>query len=158
MKDNKPQTRLAQILLRITEGMGSVASVVIHTVIFVLIFSLLFFGVALDTILLVLTTAVSLEAIYLAIFIQMTVNRNTESLEAVEEDIEEIEKDIDEIQVDVDEIHEDVEGLEKDVDEITEDISDDEVEDQATKASLGNIEQSLAKIVEEIERLKNNGK
>ena len=35
-----------------------------------------------------LTTAVSLEAIYLSIFIQMTVNRNTQSLEEVEEDIE----------------------------------------------------------------------
>lgn len=148
MKDNKPTTRLAQILLRFTEWMGSVTSIVIHTVAFCLIFSLVFFGVKIDTILLVLTTAVSLEAIYLALFIQMTVNRNTESLEAVEEDIEGIEKDIDEI-------HEDVEGLEKDVDEITEDISDDEEVDKATKDSLDNIEQGLSRIVEEIERLKN---
>lgn len=155
MKDNKPTTRLAQILLRFTEWMGSVTSIVIHTVVFCLIFSLVFFGVEIDTILLVLTTAVSLEAIYLALFIQMTVNRNTESLEAVEEDIEEIEKDIDEIQVDVDEIHEDVEGLEKDVDGISEDISDDEAGDKATKDSLDNIEQSLSRIIAEIERLKN---
>lgn len=51
----------------------------------------------------ILTTAVSLEAIYLAIFIQMTVNRTTESLAGVEEDIDDIQEDIDDIQEDVSE-------------------------------------------------------
>lgn len=51
-----------------------------------------------------LTTIVSLEAIYLAIFIQMTVNRNTEELQEVGQDIDEIQEDIDEIQEDVDDI------------------------------------------------------
>lgn len=46
---------------------------------------------------LVLTTIVSLEAIYLAIFIQMTVNRSVESLREVEEDIEELAEDVEEI-------------------------------------------------------------
>ena len=63
-----------------------------------------------DDVLLILTTAVSLEAIYLAIFIQMTVNRNTAALEAVEDDIEEIAEDVEEVQKDVDEIAKKVDG------------------------------------------------
>ena len=56
-------------------------------------FALVLFGWALNEMLLVLTTLVSIEAIYLALFIQMTVNKTTESLEDVEEDIEEIQED-----------------------------------------------------------------
>ncbi|MEK7616618.1 MAG: hypothetical protein AAB414_01025, partial [Patescibacteria group bacterium] len=41
-------------------------------------------------------TWLSIEAIYLAIFIQMTVNRNTQSLEEVEEDIEDIQEEVSE--------------------------------------------------------------
>ena len=67
-----------------------------------------FFGVSSADILLLLTTIVSLEAIYLAIFIQMTVNRHSEELEEVSEDIEEIQEDVGEIQKDVDEIQENV--------------------------------------------------
>ena len=66
--------------VRLTDWIGSTASVVVHTIFFVGIFALYVFGVNLEKILLLLTTAVSLEAIYLAIFIQMTVNRNTQSL------------------------------------------------------------------------------
>lgn len=72
-----------------------------------------FFGYTLDQILLILTTAVSLEAIYLAIFIQMTVNKTTQSLEQGEEDIDEIQEDVEDIQEDVDEIQEDVDEGEK---------------------------------------------
>jgi septal ring factor EnvC (AmiA/AmiB activator) len=154
MKENKPISKLEQIAIRLTESVGSVSSLIIHSIAFVAIFSLLFFGVGLDNILLILTTAVSLEAIYLAIFIQMTVNRNTESLEAVEEDIEEIQEDVDGIQEDVQELEKDVDEIEKDVDEITEDISEDDVTDKKQAATLEGIERSLMKIVEEIERLK----
>ena len=69
------------------------------------------FGFSSSDILLVLTTIVSLEAIYLSIFIQMTVNKHAEELEEVSEDIEEIQEDVDEIQKDVDEIQEDVEEI-----------------------------------------------
>lgn len=101
-----------------TNWIGSKASLVFHTIFFVIMFSLPFFGFELDTVLLFLTTLVSLEAIYLAIFIQMTVNRNTQSLEEVEEDIEEIHEDVEEIQADVDEIQEDVDEIQEDVEEI----------------------------------------
>lgn len=59
---------------------GSTVSIVVHTVAFVAIFVTYFFGVSFSTILLVLTTLVSLEAIYLSIFIQMTVNKQSHKL------------------------------------------------------------------------------
>ena len=74
---------------------------------------LIFFDIDADKIMLLLTTIVSLEAIYLSIFIQMTVNKHTEELEGVSVDIDEIQEDVDEIQKDVEEIQ-------KDVDEIAE--------------------------------------
>lgn len=83
---------------------GSPSSIIVHTIFFLLSFILVYLGIALEKVLLVLTTAVSLEAIYLAIFIQMTVNRNTESLEEVEVDIDEIQEDLDEIQENVEEV------------------------------------------------------
>jgi peptidoglycan hydrolase CwlO-like protein len=139
MKD-KPMSKLTEIAIRMTESVGSIASLIIHSIIFVVIFGLLLFGVSLDSILLILTTAVSLEAIYLAIFIQMTVNRNTQSLEAVEGDIDEIQGDIDE--------------LEKDVDEIQEDVAEDDITDADSRAMLDKIENGLAVIMKEVEELK----
>src|SRR5680860_454590 len=80
------------------EWIGSFQSLITHTLLFIACFIA---GVVWDnweTVLLVLTTIVSLEAIYLSIFIQMSINRNTESLQEVEKDIDEIQVDIDEIQ------------------------------------------------------------
>jgi low affinity Fe/Cu permease len=100
---------------KLTRWIGSPQSIILHTFFFIGIFSLRFFGVGSSDILLVLTTIVSLEAIYLSIFIQMTVNKHAEELEEVSEDIEEIQEDVDEIQKDVDEIQEDVEEIQEDV-------------------------------------------
>jgi cell division protein FtsL len=69
--------------------------------------------VTIDKILLILTTAVSLEAIYLAIFIQMTVNRNTQSIEDIEEDIEDIQEDVEELSEDVEDISEDIDAIQE---------------------------------------------
>jgi low affinity Fe/Cu permease len=98
---------------KLTNWIGSPQSIICHTVFFVVIFALHFFGVSYDDVLLILTTIVSLEAIYLSIFIQMTVNKHTEELEEVSEDVEEIQKDVDEIQEDVDEIQEDFEEIQE---------------------------------------------
>ena len=73
-----------------TKWIGSPASLVVHTLFFASAFILGIAGVPWDRVLLVLTTIVSLEAIYLSIFIQMSVNRNTESLRDVEENLDEI--------------------------------------------------------------------
>ncbi len=97
-------------------------SIVLHTIFFIGIFTLRFFGFSSSDVLLILTTLVSLEAIYLSIFIQMTVNRHAEELEEVAEDIDEIQHDVDEIQEDVEEIQEDVDEIQHDVDEIQEDV------------------------------------
>jgi peptidoglycan hydrolase CwlO-like protein len=131
---------------KFTTWVGSRTSVLLHTIFFVVMFVIPFFGVNVDKVLLVLTTVVSLEAIYLSIFIQMTVNQNTESLEEVEEDIEEIQSDVDEIQVDVGEIQEDVDEIEKDTDDIVK-----------VKGSieLEHIHVMLKKLLEEVDRLKN---
>ena len=90
---------------RFTNWVGSVQSLAVHTIVFVGALVLGFFGGDLDRILLVLTTLVSLEAIYLSIFIQMTVNRHTASLKEVEEDVEEIAEDVDEMAGDIEELH-----------------------------------------------------
>jgi|SRR3989344_8047260 len=92
---HRKATFLDKISVKMTEWVGTPWSLIIHTLLFAGIFSLRQFGFTTDYILLALTTAVSLEAIYLSIFIQMSVNRATESLEEVEEDIEGIQEDVD---------------------------------------------------------------
>jgi low affinity Fe/Cu permease len=92
-----------------TRWIGSTASLTFHTIFFVISFSLPLFKILdWDKMLLVLTTVVSLEAIYLSIFIQMTVNKNSQDIEIIQEDIDEIQEDVDEIQEDIDEIQEDI--------------------------------------------------
>jgi low affinity Fe/Cu permease len=116
VKKKQPKmTNLEKFSIKVTDWVGTPYSLIVHTILFIGIFALKLVGFSVDQILLILTTAVSLEAIYLAILIQMTVNRNTASLQAVEEDI-------DDIQEDVEDIQEDVEELEEEVEDITEDI------------------------------------
>ena len=81
---------------RITAWVGSTPSLIVHTVLFCLAFLLIFVGIGADRVLLVLTTIVSLEAVYLSIFIQMTVNKTTKSLQDVEEDIDDIQEEVSE--------------------------------------------------------------
>ena len=128
---------------------GSFSSLIIHTLLF---FSCLVAGIILgtwDMILIVLTTLVSLEAIYLAIFIQMSINRNTESLQ-------EVEKDIDEIQDDIDEIQEDVEEIAEDVVEIQEDDKEDDSQEEQDRRLLKDIQNNLLKITADLEELQKN--
>lgn len=141
---------------KLTYWIGSPQSILFHTIFFIGIFILRFFGVAASDILLILTTIVSLEAIYLSIFIQMTVNKHGEELEEVSEDIDEIQKDVDEIQEDVEEIQEDVEEIEKDVDEIQEDVE--EIEEEKPKVIFEKIEKNLQDLILEISELKKKSK
>lgn len=118
-------TEIEVFFERVTSWVGSLPSLALHTVIFAGSFGIAILGLApWDMVLLTLTTIVSLEAIYLAIFIQMTVNRNTQSLKEVEEDVEDIQEDIEEISEDVEEISEDVEEISEDVEEIQEDVEE----------------------------------
>ncbi len=137
---------------KLTGFIGSPASVVLHTLVFIGFFVLGFLGFSWDRVFLSLTTIVSLEAIYLAIFIQMSVNRNTESLAEVEEDIDEIQEDIDEIQEDVDEIQEDVEDIHDEVDELVEEEHKHEKEQNGSR--IEHLEETLQRLATLIEELK----
>lgn len=155
MKESKPP-RLQATALKITGSIGSVPSIVIHTLIFIASFAAVFAGlISFDRMLLVLTTVVSLEAIYLAIFIQMTINIQQQSIEGVEQDIEEIQEDIDEIQEDVDEIAEDVDEIAEDVEEMSEEDKEDEAREQAQHKTLEEIRSSLGALMKDLEHLQN---
>lgn len=161
MKDKRNNLKITfeRASIKITRWVGSIGSVLIHTLIFIGAFIMYFYGYPLDSILLVLTTAVSLEAIYLAIFIQMSVNRQARKLKAVAQDVDEIQEDVEEIQKDVDEIQGDVEDIQKDVDEIQEDVEDiqeetEENPEEKEDETLNRIENTLGKLIEEILELK----
>jgi uncharacterized membrane protein len=107
----------------VTGYIGSMHSIYIHSFLFILFLTLpLFTELSYDYTLLVLTTIVSLEAIYLALFIQISVNRQSKDIEEIQEDVEDISEDIEEISEDVEELSEDVEEVSKDVEEISEDV------------------------------------
>lgn len=150
-------------------GIGSPMSLILHTVFFILSFAIAVFGIAdVNTVLLVLTTVVSLEAIYLAIFIQMTVNANTESLREVEEDIDEIQEDVEELGEDMDEIQEDIEEMSEDVgeiqeeleelgediEELTEEDKEEEVREKAQATNLEKLTDDVRRILTDLEALK----
>lgn len=140
--------------LLITKRIGSVYSLIIHSVFFALFFLLGFFGIDWNVLLLALTTIVSLEAIYLSLFIQMTVNKNTESLVEVEENIDEIQEDIDEIQEDIDDIQEDVDEIQEDVDDIAEEEKEAESHERQQILTLNQIQDELQQLARTIESLR----
>ena len=115
-----PIENLEDLAMAITRGIGSIWSLIIHSVLFIASFSLIFLGVRAELVLLILTTVVSLEAIYLSIFIQMSVNRQAKAIASVEQNIDEIAEDVEDIQEDIDEIAEDVEDIAEDVEEMQE--------------------------------------
>lgn len=164
-KKKSRNKQLEEAAVKVTELIGTPASIIVHTALFVIAFLFYFGGVPFETILLVLTTIVSLEAIYLSLFIQLSVNKNTQSLEEVEEDIEEIQEDVQGLEGEFDEIAEDVEGLEgnikklrdgikdieSDIEDISEDIdkhvdenpSEEELAHAQSNKSLKNIEKEI---------------
>jgi methyl-accepting chemotaxis protein len=139
----------------IVAAIGSVYSLFIHTIVFVFFFAIAALGfIAWELMLLVLTTIVSLEAIYLALFIQITVNRHTASLKEVEEDIEEISEDLEELGEDVEDIQEDIEEISEDIDEIQEDVEElNEDDDEEATLSTPKAEKKKATQEETLEQL-----
>ncbi len=136
---------------RFTQWIGSWASIILHTIFFAAAFCLVLMGVPFDQVLLILTTVVSLEAIYLALFIQMTVNKNTQSLAEVEEDLEEIQEDVEGIEKDIDEIQEDVV-------EIQEDSDKDDLHGVTTIDTLSKLQNDMQRLMEDIQALKDQKK
>lgn len=83
--------------MRLPVWVGSWQSLILHTLFFIGTLLLALFGTSLEVVLLVLTTLVSLEAIYLAIIIQMSVNEQSKHLKNVSEDVEDILEDTEEL-------------------------------------------------------------
>jgi hypothetical protein len=121
---------------RAIKWIGSIQSLLIHTILFGSSFLLSIFEVVpFEKMLLVLTTIVSLEAIYLSIFIQMSVNRSNQFIEIIQEDVDEISDNIDEMQKE---------------DEEEEEFKESEV--------LNNIEETLIMLQKEVTALKKSRK
>lgn len=134
--------------LAITRWVGSPASAILHTLLFAGSFlAVKFEWLEFDRMLLVLTTVVSLEAIYLAIFIQMTINYTAQEIEGVGQDI-------DEIQEDVEELHENVDILQEDVSEMSDEEIAEEARKQEQKKTLVDIQADLRRLLADVERLK----
>lgn len=153
---NSKLSKVDHFALKSTSYIGSPASLILHTIFFIGIFLLGTVGVPFEQILLILTTIVSLEAIYLAIFIQISVNRQALQLQAVSEEVEEISEDVDEISRDIDEIQEEVGDLAEEVEEIGEDIEEDDREDdlihQADVKRIEKLENLLTELIKEIKK------
>ena len=130
-----------KFLTKVTDGVmwwiGSIQSLVMHSIVFIAAFALpVLHIVSLDNMLLILTTVLSLEAIYLAIFIQMSVNRSHEHIEDIREDIEEIQDDIEEISEDIEEISVDIDDIQEDIEDIAEDEDSDDHNERARNVML----------------------
>jgi hypothetical protein len=139
-------SRLEQIAEKLILWIGSTSSLVVHTFLFLAVFLLGIFGADWNKVLLILTTVVSLEAIYLAVFIQISVNKTSQSLKSVETDIDEIQEDVDEIQEDVDEIQEDI-------GEIQQEDKIEEVEKNEQEKALAEIREEIKILMKNIEKL-----
>ena len=124
MPEKIPSNLIETISLKATKWIGSTASLVTHTVIFIICGIVILAG-----------------AIYLSIFIQMSVNRNETTLAEVSEDIDEIQEDVEEIQEDIDEIQEDVDEIH------------DEIEEDPDTKHLEHIKKTLAALIKEMELL-----
>ncbi len=146
-------TDLEQFSITATRWIGSTQSLSVHTVLFILAFILVLFGIPFDKVLLVLTTIVSLEAIYLSIFIQMSVNRTTRRLHAVSKDIEEIQHDVEEISEDVGEIQKDVEEISEDVDEIQKDVEEISEDVEGIEKDVDELQKDVEEIGDDVEEI-----
>ena len=143
---------LEKLAVKLTEWVGTPASIIVHTFLFIGSFLVYFLGVKFNTILLIVTTVVSLEAIYLALFIQLTVNRTTESLEDVGENLEEIQEDVEGLEGNIKRIRKNVEGLEADVEDISSDIDKFYLEEDREKHQEGQAHIESSKSLQNIEK------
>ena len=117
-----------------TRWIGSPQSISVHTLLFAVSFGAAWTGVVdVDRMLLILTTIVSLEAIYLAIFIQMTINEQAQ---------------------DIDEIQEDIEEIQEDVEEMSGEDKEEEGREAQEGKTLGEIHAGLQKLMQDIEKLR----
>ena len=170
----KEKKEKVDFLVRVTDGVmwwiGSIPSLIVHSILFLTAFLLPVFGVVeFDKMLLVLTTVLSLEAIYLAIFIQMSVNRSQEHIEDLKEDVNEIQEDIEDIQEDIEEISEDIDDIQEDIEDIAEEEDDEDHSERAknvmlksnvatNKTQITSLKSKIATLEQLLEELKKEDK
>jgi uncharacterized membrane protein len=130
--------------------MGSMNSLIIHTILFLLSYLLIFLGFNEEKIFDLLTNIVSLEAIYLSIFLLMSGNLQLKKLHDVATNVHDVATNVKEIQEDVDEIQDDIDEIQEDIDEIQEDQEDDEI--------LNKIDTTLNILINEVAELKKRKK
>ena len=143
----------------ITRWIGSTTSVTLHTILFILACVIPYIGiVSFERMLLVLTTIVSLEAIYLSIFIQMSINMNNQNIELIQGDIEELGEDIEELGEDIEEIGEDIEELGEDLEEIGEDIEELGEDLEEIGEDIVEIQKDVDEIQEDVDEIQGETK
>lgn len=148
-KNIEDDSMIEKIALKIVKLIGTVESVIIHTILFTLAILLYIFNCYdRETIMLVVTTIVSLEAIYLSIFIQMGMNNHGKKLEEIKDNVEDIQENVEDIQ-------ENVEDIQEDVEELNDDDNDDDNEDDE---DIKKIKDTLDILVKEIKDLKKKNK
>lgn len=85
----RKKSLLERFSTKATRWIGTPQSILVHTVLFIGIFTLTpFFG--LDRVLLAFTTILSVEAIYIGLLVQMTVTSSHQEIKEVAEDVEDI--------------------------------------------------------------------
>lgn len=104
---------------------GTPSSLIVHSLFFVFMCSLILFGFSSTDVLLILTTIVSLEAIYLSIFIQMSVNRqgieNEETRQVLSSGLSNLQETMYEVSETMDEVSEMVEEV---IEEVVEEFDE----------------------------------
>jgi ABC-type multidrug transport system fused ATPase/permease subunit len=115
---NKITNIFDRISDKATEWIGSTGSIIFHTIFFIVIFLLYFLHISFDVIMLFLTTIVSLEAIYLSIFIQRAVNKQRETLEDVGETLEDVEESLEDVEESLEDVEESIEEDDRDDDKV----------------------------------------
>ncbi len=123
----------------VTGWIGSPSSIIIHTLIFTIFLVLSWLGAKTEQTLLLLTTIVSLEAIYLSIFIQYSINQSSKTIQEVAEDIEGVTEGVEEISADVETLSDNIEDL-HDTNEVSHRQANYEQLEHQIKALLGEVQ------------------
>jgi hypothetical protein len=149
---------LAAAIQHVITWIGSPASLIVHTIAFAACFTVcLLHWVGWNLMLTVLTNVVSLEAIYLAIFIQFSVNLQAKSLRGVEADVESIQEDVEELGEHVEGIKEDVEDIQEDIGEISEDAAEEQRKHKQAQ-TLEALTNDVRAMLQHLETLKTGGR
>lgn len=100
---------MEKFALRATQWLGTPISLIIHTIFFAFMLSWCVIDPKhRETLLLVFTLIVSLEAIYQMIFLQMTANIQAIQLTQVKSTMEEVQESVDSVQESVEEVKEEI--------------------------------------------------